>query len=86
MAATTSKVDLYFDPVCPLAWIASRWLLEVERHRDLDLRFHLMSLYMLNEGRDLHPDYRTLLDRSQGPARVAPRRFISTVPRSSARY
>jgi len=65
------RVDLYFDPVCPYAWIGSRWLVEVERQRALDLRFHVMSLRMLNEDRDIDPSYRRTVDRSIGPSRVA---------------
>ena len=72
MAGESTVVDFYFDPVCPYAWIASRWLLEVEKHRALELRFHVMSLRMLNEHRDdVDPAYLANTIRFCGPSRVA---------------
>ncbi len=71
-ASTRTSVEVLVDPICPFAWITSRWLVEVASCRDVDVTFGLMSLSVLNEGRDdLSDFYRALVEDGWGPARVA---------------
>lgn len=70
MTDTRTTADFWFDPICPWAWLSSRWMKQVEQVRDVDTQFHVMSLAYLNQDRDLSDDYREMLNTAWGPVRV----------------
>ena len=67
---TPTVAEFWFDPLCPWAWMTSRWMLEVERVRNVRVSWNVMSLAVLNEGRELSDHYRELMSKAWGPVRI----------------
>jgi hypothetical protein len=67
---TTSNADIWVDPICPWAWMTSRWLLEVEQTRPVKVTFRVMSLAYLNKDREMPPAYQAVKTEGWKPVRV----------------
>ncbi|WP_287932370.1 DsbA family protein [Arthrobacter sp.] len=69
--AVPETADFWFDPTCPYAWVTSRWIGEVEQVRNISVRWHVMSLSVLNEHKeDISDKYKAHIARAWGPVRV----------------
>jgi 2-hydroxychromene-2-carboxylate isomerase len=66
----TQEVEIWVDPLCPWAWVTSRWLLHAAEVRDLDVHVRVMSLAVLNENKELSAEYADFMKKSWGPVRV----------------
>lgn len=65
-----TTAEFWFDPMCPFAWITSRWIKEVEEVRDVEVTWRIMSLGYLNQDKDLSEEYRAMLEGAWGPVRI----------------
>jgi 2-hydroxychromene-2-carboxylate isomerase len=66
----TTKASFFFDPLCPWAWLTSRWMLEVTQVRDVSVEWHVMSLAVLNENNEMTDERRASLAKAWRPVRV----------------
>jgi hypothetical protein len=73
-STTREQVQFWFDPLCPWAWITSRWMHEVEQVRPIDTDWRIMSLAYLNltqhQGEGLSEDYVERMKQAWAPVRV----------------
>ena len=47
-----ADIEFFWDPICPFAWITSRWVTEVAQQRDYSVDWRLICLSILNEDKD----------------------------------
>lgn len=53
-----ADVEFFFDPICPWAWLTSRWVVEVAGQRDLDVAWRFICLRMVNAEKDYEADFK----------------------------
>jgi hypothetical protein len=56
-AAPEYDLDFFFDPVCPWAWLTSRWVVEVAGQRGLKVNWRFISLRLINSHRDYATEF-----------------------------
>jgi predicted DsbA family dithiol-disulfide isomerase len=70
MATTAQNVDMWFDPICPFAWITSRWLLEASQVRDIEVTWNVMSLAHLNRDQEMDASRKESMNKSWTATRL----------------
>jgi 2-hydroxychromene-2-carboxylate isomerase len=70
MTDHVGTVTFWFDPGCPFTWRTSRWIRTTAPRRGASVDWQLMSLGILNEGREIPEQYRDLMAKMTGVRRV----------------
>lgn len=58
-----ADLDFFWDPVCPWAWLTSRWVVNVTEERPMEVDWRFISLRMVNKDRDYEKDFRPGYER-----------------------
>lgn len=53
----TADIEFFFDPVCPFAWITSRWIEKVREQTDYSVEWKFIALRILNKDKDYSTDF-----------------------------
>ncbi len=65
-----SDVEFFLDPVCPWAWVTSRWVVEVASQRSYDVEWRFICLRIVNEEKDFEHDPTSPYGRVHGAGRM----------------
>ena len=77
-----ADVAFYFDPVCPFAWMTSKWVRVVRRERGYDVEWKLISLRLLNA----HVDYDAEFPPEYPASHTAGLRLLRVVAKARAEH